>query len=419
MKKAGKRWLALGMSIGLLCSAAFSAAAQEAESAMSSLSIRIASEYLTGDLFETYEDGKKETVAADAAALSVKAKGAVLMEVSTGKVLYEMNPDEKLAHASITKIMSLLLVTEAIESGKIRLEDTVTASETAASMGGSQIWLKAGETMTVHELLKAAAVASANDACVALAEHIAGSVEEFVARMNERAARLGMKNTTFVNCTGLDADGHLTTARDVALMSRELIRHDLIREYTQIWIDYLRNGETQLVNTNKLVRFYEGTTGLKTGTTSKAGYCLSATAQRDGMELVAVVMGGESGNERFNAAKRMLNYGFANFRVAAACPTGEQKAALQSIPVRHGKENSVSIRMPKIAPVVIPKGNRSELRCNLSLPEEITAPVTAGQKLGTLTVLRGEETVAIYDLCAAGEVKKLDFLTILRRLLCA
>lgn len=414
MKRMMKRVGAAALCLCLFAISVTGSSAQQVEQALSALSVRIASEHITGDLFETYETGQQEEIAVDAASLSVKAKSAVLMEVSTGKVLYELNPDNAVAPASITKIMSLLLIVEALEAEKIGLDDMVTASETASSMGGSQIWLKVGETMTVHELLKAVTVASANDACVALAEHIAGSVEEFVARMNQRAKELGAKNTVFHNCTGLDADGHMTTARDVAIMSAELIRHKLIHEYTQIWIDYLRNGETQLVNTNKLVRFYEGTTGLKTGTTSKAGYCLSATAERDGMQLVAVVMGGESGSERFNGAKRMLNYGFANW-----CLQTPQADLSQILPVQvlKGRENSVCVSVPQLQPVLLKKGKAERLTCHISLPETVQAPVVKGQKLGTLTVKNADKTVATYDLCATQEVKRMSFFLMLKRLL--
>jgi len=243
---------------------------------------------------------------------SIPAKSAILMDQQSGRVLFEQNADEPVAPASITKIMTLLLVIEALEEGKISLEDKVVTSELAASMGGSQIWLEPGEEMTVDELLRAVAIASANDASVALAEHVAGSEPAFIERMNKRAAQLGMQNTRFLNCTGLDEEGHVTTARDVAIVSRELISHPMIIEYSTIWMDELRNGETQLVNTNKLVRFYPGATGLKTGTTSIAGSCLSATATRDGLSLVAVVMGAPNSDSRFAAARGLLDYGFAN-----------------------------------------------------------------------------------------------------------
>ena len=247
--------------------------------------------------------------------VDVKAKSAVLMDQSTGTVLMRMNENEKLYPASVTKIMSMLLVAEAIDSNTIRLTDAVTTSTNASKKGGSQIWLKEGETMTVDELLKATAVYSANDACTALGEYIAGSDEAFVTMMNDRAQELGMKNTHFDNCTGLDDTSatHLTTAYDIALMSRELMKHQFIQQYTKIWMDSLRDGKTELVNTNKLIRFYEGATGLKTGTTSKAGCCISATATRNGTSLIAVVMGADNSKDRFEGAKAMLNWGFANY----------------------------------------------------------------------------------------------------------
>ncbi len=247
--------------------------------------------------------------------ISVKAKSAVLMDVQTGKVLYAFNEKEKLYPASVTKVMPLLLFMEAVDEGRLSLEDKVKTTPEAASKGGSQIWLKEGEEMSVDDLLKATAVGSANDACTSLGIHLAGSEEGFVKMMNERAMALGMKNTHFVNCSGLDDDTteHLTTAYDVALMSAELLRHERIKTYTTVWMDSLRDGKTQLVNTNRLVRFYSGTTGLKTGTTSKAGHCLSASAERDGLHLVAVVMGAETSEDRFEGAKSMLDWGFANF----------------------------------------------------------------------------------------------------------
>ena len=247
--------------------------------------------------------------------VEIKAKAAVLMDVSTGKVLMKYNENEKVYPASVTKIMPLLLVCEAIDEGRISLSDVVTVSGSASSKGGSQIWLKEGEQMTVDELLKATAVYSANDACTALGEYIAGSDEAFVEMLNKRAKELGMNNTHFENCTGLDdtTENHLTTAMDVATMSKELLSHELIVNYTTIWMDSLRDGQTELVNTNKLVRFYEGTTGLKTGTTSKAGCCVSASAMRDGTHLIAVVMGSENSSDRFETAKSMLNWGFANY----------------------------------------------------------------------------------------------------------
>ena len=274
--------------------------------------LQIATEYYSDDLMEPLEE-IAETAAEPGANLELPAKGAALMEVSTGRLLYEQDAHVQLAPASITKVMSLLLIMEAIDNGQFGVDTVVTASDYACSMGGSQIWLEPGETMTVDELLKATAVASANDATVALAELVAGSEEVFVQRMNARAEELGMQDTHFVNCTGLDAEGHVTSAYDVAVMSRALIQHSLIKNYSTIWMDTLRGGQSSLVNTNKLVRFYPGATGLKTGTTSQAGSCLAATAEKDGMELVAVVLGCPSSNDRFNSARKLLDHGYANW----------------------------------------------------------------------------------------------------------
>ena len=292
--------------------------------------------------------------------VEVKAKAAVLMDGSTGKVLMQMNADEKLYPASVTKIMSLLLVMEALDNNKIRLTDIVTTSAVAASKGGSQIWLKEGETMSVDELLKATAVYSANDACTALGEYIAGSDEAFVMMMNDRARELGMENTTFENCTGLDDDteNHLTTAYDIAIMSRELMKHELIREYTTIWMDTLRDGQTELVNTNKLIRFYNGATGLKTGTTDKAGCCVSATATRDGTSLIAVVMGADNSSDRFEGAKAMLNWGFANY---TSFTPQIDKALITNVNVIMGEERVLTPQLPSVTGVLIPKGRESDI----------------------------------------------------------
>ena len=279
-----------------------------------------------------------DTVPTEAAALEVGGKSAILMDQTSGTVLFEKNAHEMLAIASVTKVMTLLLVMEALDQGRITLEDPVTCSDVAASMGGSQIWLEPGEIMTVHELLKAAAVVSSNDACAALAEHISGSIEGFVAEMNTRAAELGMNDTLFLDCSGLSDDAY-SSAYDVALMSRELMKHEKITEYTTIWMDTLRDGKSQLVNTNKLVRHYTGATGLKTGTTSKAGHCLSATAQRDGLGLIAVILGCETTDERFGGARKMLDYGFANYTIY----TPEiDTTALTPVPVLRGLAETVT-----------------------------------------------------------------------------
>ena len=362
----------------------------------------ITTEYLSDDLLEPYSDAAAEVETV----LELNAKSAVLMEKSTGRVLYEQNPHERLAPASITKIMSLLLIMEAIESGKITLEDTVSASEHAVSMGGSQIWLEAGETMTVDELLRAVAIGSANDATVALGEYIAGSEEAFVNMMNERAAELGMENTHFVNCTGLDAEEHYTSAYDVALMSRELIMHDLIKQYSSVWMDSLREGETQLVNTNKLVRFYEGATGLKTGTTDEAGYCLSATAERDGMELIAVVMGSDSGNNRFNSARKLLDHGFANY--VKVSPSVEM-SEIPPISVTGGVESSVPVSEINLETVLISKGMENSVTAQIDVPESVEAPIAAGQQIGTVSVMQGDEVLSQTPISAARDIEKMTF----------
>lgn len=336
--------------------------------------------------------------------LDIKAKSVVLMEPNTGKVLYESNSDEKLPPASITKIMSLLLVMEAIDRGDITLETVVTASEHACSMGGSQIWLEPGETMTVNDLLKAAVIASANDACVALGETVAGSEEGFVALMNERAKELGMTNTHFVNCTGLDAEGHLTTAYDVAVMSSALIKHDLIKDYSTVWMETLRDGKSELVNTNKLVRFYEGTTGLKTGTTSTAKYCLSATAERNGLELVAVVMAGESSNDRFNGAKKLLDYGFANYNYSSIEAQLEENTELTVI---KGTEKTVGIKPQGTLNVLLPKSASGKIERKTVLSENVTAPVKKGEVLGTVTVTLDGEQLGEIPLVASKDVERL------------
>lgn len=337
--------------------------------------------------------------------LEIKARSAVLLEPYTGKVLYEMNPDEKLPPASVTKIMPLLLVMEAIDRGDVSLETVVTASEHACSMGGSQIWLEPGETMTVNDLLKATVIASANDACVALGELIAGSEEGMVALMNERAKELGMTGTHFVNCTGLDAEGHLTTAYDIALMSAELIKHRLIKDYSTVWMDSLRDGKSELVNTNKLVRFYSGTTGLKTGTTSGAKYCLSATAERNGMELVAVIMAGDSSQDRFNGAKKLLDYGFANYNYSSI-DSGIKSD--MTVPLKKGVKKSLSVAAGDNLNVLLPKTVKGNVERAVSLNNDLTAPVKKGAVIGTVTVTLSGEQLGEIPLFAAEDVEKLS-----------
>lgn len=337
--------------------------------------------------------------------IDVKAKSAVLMDASTGKVLYSSNESEKLYPASVTKIMPLLLFMEALDSGKIALTDTVSASPVAAGKGGSQIWLKEGETMTVDELLRATAIASANDACTALGEHIAGSEEAFVKMMNDRASELGMVNTHFVNCSGLDDDTteHLTTALDIAIMSKELLSHERIKTYTTVWMDSLRGGETQLVNTNKLVRFYSGTTGLKTGTTSKAGHCLSASAERDGLHLIAVVMGAQNSTDRFEGAKAMLNWGFANFETV----TPQIDSSLfAEVKVLRGVEDSIKPIIKEIKPITLASGEKNKIETVVTLSEDVEAPVEENQVLGTVKLKIGDKVISEYNLISEKPVEK-------------
>ena len=344
------------------------------------------------------------TNAAIGTVLDIKAKSAILMEPNTGKILYEQNADEKLSPASITKVMSLLLIMEAIDRGDITEETLVTTSAHAASMGGSQIWLEQGETMTVDDLLKATVIASANDACVALGEHIAGSEEGFVALMNEKAKSLGMNSTTFKNCTGLDAEGHLTSAYDVAIMSSELIKHELIKKYSTVWMDSLRDGESELVNTNKLIRFYSGATGLKTGTTSIAKYCLSATAERDGLSLVAVVMAGDTSNDRFEGAKKLLDYGFANYsfkKIEAELSKGE-------IPVNKGVEKTVKIRADGEVNALLAKTDNKKIVKSEKLKAKITAPVKKGDLVGYVHVYTQDKEIGKIKIVAAENVEKLS-----------
>ena len=343
-----------------------------------------------------------------AAGPEVAAKSAVLMEVSTGQILCEQNAHTPLPPASVTKVMTLLLIMEALDAGKISWEDAVTASETAAAKGGSQVYLKVGETMTVTDMVKAIAVSSANDCACAMAEHLAGSEEAFVTQMNERAKVLGMEDTNFVNCTGLDdspeAKEHKTSAYDIALMSRELLlHHPDIKNFTTIWMDTLRNGTFGLSNTNKMVRFYSGCTGLKTGFTQGAGYCLSASAEREGMELVAVVMGCESSKERFAACKSLLDHGFANYAAVTPEAVGEQ------VPVVLGKAPAVSAVPSALVPLIIDKAQKNSVTTEMELEESVEAPVAKGQRLGTLTVKAGEQILAQIPLVAEESVEKKGF----------
>ena len=341
--------------------------------------------------------------------LKVAGKSAALMDVATGTILYESNSHEKLAPASVTKIMTMLLIMEAVDSGKIALTDMVTVSEAAAAKGGSQVYLKVGETMSVSEMLKCIAVSSANDCACAMAEHIAGSEEAFVGLMNRRAQELGMQDTNFVNCTGLDdganADQHKTSAHDIALMSRQLLKHHPgIKQYTTIWMDTIRNGTFGLSNTNKLIRFYQGATGLKTGFTSGAGYCLSATAMRDDMELIAVIMGADTSANRNAACKQLLDYGFANY--ALVTPELTESA---EVPVTLGKAPSVSVRLGDTAAVLIDKGQKGSVTTTIELADSVAAPVSQGQRLGTLQVKVGEQILSEVPLVAADGIERLTW----------
>ncbi len=326
---------------------------------------------------------------------------AVLMEKETGEILYEKNPHNKLPPASVTKIMTLLLVVEAIESKSIALEQKVKISEYAAGMGGSQVFLSPGEEISVEELLKSTVVSSGNDSAVALAELIAGSESGFVSLMNEKAKTLGMNDTTFKNCTGLDTEGHITSAHDIAIMSRELIKYDLIKKYTTIWMDSIRNGKFQLANTNKLIRSYNGITGLKTGSTSLAKFCYSGTAQRDGMELISAIMAAPTSKDRFSDASALLNFGFSNFSLFK--PT---ELDISEVPVRLGKKASVPIVLGDSASILTEKTNIQKMRTEISLPESLTAPISKGQRLGTLAVYCDEELKSEIPIVASENIEK-------------
>ena len=344
--------------------------------------------------------------------LKIAAPYAVLMEKETGEILYEKGADERTVPASVTKVMTLLLIVEDIENGKLALDDVVTASARAASFGGSCVYLEEGEQMSVDEMLKCIAVVSANDCAVAMAEHLCGTEEVFVERMNRRAAALGMDGTHFTNCTGLfDDDDHYTTARDVAVMSRELVRHELIKRYSTIWMDTIRGGNFSLSNTNKLVYWYPGCTGLKTGFTSKAMYCLAATAERDGVEFIAVIMHGDTIESRNADAKALLNYAFANFSLCSLRP----EADLPELPVEMGQQACVPLTYGGESRALVPKGGAAA-EYALSLPELLSAPVAKGQQVGTLTVTLGGETVAEVPILAGASVARIGFWGLFKKL---
>ena len=357
------------------------------------------------------------SVTVRAEALEIAAPSAILMEASTGTVLYEKNAHERLAPASVTKVMTLLLVMEALDRGQIGWDDMVITSETAAAKGGSQVYLEVGEQMSMDEMLKSVVVSSANDCATALAEHVAGSEAAFVEKMNQRAAELGMEDTHFVNCTGLDdgvdAAEHLTSAYDIAIMSQALLKHEEIRKYTTIWMDTVRNGEFGLANTNKLVRFYEGTTGLKTGYTSAAGHCLSASAERNGVEFIAVVLHCASSGDRFQSAKQLLDYGFANYALAQADPNVE----IPAVEVVLGTRETITPVPSDAAPVLIEKSQQNSITTQVEVAEKVKAPVEAGQRLGTLTLQADGAPLASIPLVAPEAVAKRTWWDITQELL--
>lgn len=344
----------------------------------------------------------------------INAKSGILMEASTGEVLYEQNANERLQIASVTKVMTMILIMEAIDSGKISLDDMVTTSEYAASMGGSQVFLEVGEQMSVNDMLKAIAVASGNDAAVAMAEFISGSEGAFVEKMNKRASELGCENTHFINCNGLDeTPEHYSSARDVARISQELLKHTKIFDYTTIWMDSLRNGSFGLSNTNKLIRFYNGANGLKTGSTSTAKYCLSATALRDGMQLIAVIICAPSTKDRFSSASALLDYGFANYEVAS---NEDLNVAVPYVRVVGGVKEQIA---PKVSGsgFVVKKGNKSKLETRFEMEESVSAPVEDGQKLGEIIYTIDGEEVTRRDVCATERVDKINAVQIFLRCL--
>ena len=336
--------------------------------------------------------------------IELTAPAAVLMEASTGRVLFEKGAHDQRPCASITKVMTLCLTFDAIEAGQLSLTETLSASAHAASMGGSDIWLKEGEQMTVDDLIKATVIMSANDAAVVLAENVAGSEEAFVARMNEKAQELGMKDTVFKNCNGLDEDGHVTSAYDVAVMSRELIKHEKIFDYTLTWIDYVRGGETQLVNTNKLIRSYRGITGLKTGTTSKAGSCIAATAERDSLALISVVLGAENTDNRFRDAAALLDFGFAGWAV-----TVPEAPEIKTVPVRGGMEDCVPAKVGESPKILTKAAEKNNVEQQVELIEDLKAPVRRGDVVGKVVYRSGQEILAQADITADGDVEEIRF----------
>ena len=351
------------------------------------------------------------TAAKTSVVMELNSRSACLMEPTTGEILFEQNAEEHLEPASVTKIMSVLLIYEALNDGRITKDDIVTASAAASEMGGSQIWLEAGEQMTVNDMLKAILVVSANDCTVAMAEHLAGSEATFVSQMNERAAELGMTNTHFENSTGLPAENHYTCAKDIAIMTRELLRYPDVFSYTTIWMDSLRGGEMGLTNTNKLVRFYPGATGMKTGFTSSAGYCMSATATRENMSLIAAVMKADTSDHRFEDAKKLLNYGFSNFTVYPI-----EKGVYAPITVRGGKAKTVELDSDSGA-ILLPKGRDKMVECLPEIPESVSAPIKEGDVLGVLHYSLSGEEIATVELRAKNGVQRVELWDIFEELL--
>ena len=400
-----KKGLACVLSAALLSGTAVPALAEQTPTVIIDTESGETAEELMNDADVPAWASEDEAVPVEGEAIDLPGtKSAVLMEMNNGGVLFEMNSHEKVPIASVTKVMTLLLIMEAIDDGTISYQDMVTCSAFAASMGGSQIWLEEGETMSVDDMLKAICVVSANDCCAAMAEYLSGSMESFVARMNQRASELGMNDTHFVDCSGLSDDGY-SSAHDVALMSRELMKHDGIVKYTTIWMDTLRNGASQLVNTNKLVRFYKGVTGLKTGTTSTAGHNLSATAERDGLKLVAVVLGCETTDQRFGGARKLLDYGFANYSVYTPQIDPEQ---LVPVKVLSGTEPSVGVVADTPESLLVKKGQEKNVTSTVEMSEDLEAPVYTGQVVGRIVLTLDGQEMATYNIRAECDVPKMS-----------
>ncbi len=358
-----------------------------------------------------YAHSAIETIKSSAV-MELSSKSACLMEAETGEILFEQNATEHLEPASVTKIMSVILIYEALQDGRITKSDMVTASSTAAEMGGSQIWLEPSEQMSVDDMLKAILVVSANDCTVAMAEHIAGSEENFVAMMNKKASKLGMNDTNFMNSTGLPCDNHYTCAKDIAIMTRELLKHNDVTSYTTIWMDSLRGGEFGLSNTNKLIRFYPGATGMKTGFTDSAGYCMSATATREGVTFISAVMKADTSDNRFSDSKKLLDYGFANFSVYKI-----QNKQLSNISVKNSAKSEIPLKHEGDGAILLPKGREKMVEEITSIPEYLEAPIRAGDKIGSISyILQGEE-IARHDIVACEDAEKINYIEIFKKLM--